>query len=91
MNRLISILCVCSLSLIACDEADEVLDCSELCDKKQECVDEDYDVDDCIDVCEDAADESENYERQLDECEDCIDGQSCLESIACFDDCPLLP
>ena len=91
MKSLISLLCLSSLLLIACDEVQDTLDCDAICSKKQECVDEDYNVDECRDACEDAADESETYEKQLHECQDCVEDQSCLESVTCFDDCPLLP
>jgi len=66
-----------SLGALGCDEADEVIDCAKICEKYDECIDEDTDVGACIDECEDTADQSEDAADQADACESCIDDRSC--------------
>jgi hypothetical protein len=71
----------------ACDEADEVIDCTQICERYQDCVDDEYDVDDCVDRCETNADEDEDFAEATDACETCLDDQSCGESFDCVDEC----
>jgi hypothetical protein len=72
----------------ATDEIDEVVDCTKICNRYDECVDDEYDVDGCIDECEDKADNEEGFEEQADECESCIDSGSCTENVFnCIDEC----
>jgi hypothetical protein len=77
------------LSLAACGEADELFDCTQICNRYDECVDEDSDVTACVDQCEDNADgeNGEAFADQADECETCLDDRSCAESFPCTDEC----
>ncbi len=78
-----------SFGLVGCaDEIDELFDCSQICNRYEECIDGDYDVDGCIDRCETNADEEEGFAERADNCETCLDGDdSCAESLPCADDC----
>lgn len=70
------------------DDAEDVIDCLDVCDRYQECVDDDYDVDDCVDRCEDEADDSDTWRNRLRSCSDCINDRSCLTTtFACSDEC----
>jgi hypothetical protein len=75
---------------LGCD-IDDILDCAQICNHKQECLDSSYDVSNCIDVCEDFADLSEENERRLEACEECIEDRACVETVGCFEDCPGIP
>ena len=59
------------------DDAEDVVDCIDVCDRYQDCVDDDYDVDDCVDRCEDEADDSDAWRDRLRSCSECIDDRSC--------------
>jgi len=73
-----------------CDEAEELIDCRQICEAKQDCVDDSYDVDACTTDCEDRSDRDEDFRRDAHECEACIDDRACAEQSACFDTCPIL-
>jgi hypothetical protein len=82
-----------SLGLVACDEADEAIDCAKICEKYDECIDEETDVTQCIDECEDTADQNDDLADQADDCESCIDDRSCTgATFNCAIECaPFLP
>ena len=73
-----------------CGEAEEFLDCRQLCEAKQDCVDDSYDVGGCTADCEDRSDRDEDFRQKAHECEACIDDRACAEQAACFDTCPIL-
>jgi hypothetical protein len=55
-----------------CSEIGEAIDCEQMCEQMQTCVDGDLDVHRCSDRCEDKADSS-RLREQLDDCTDCLD------------------
>ena len=55
-----------------CSAIGEAIDCDQMCNQLQVCVDSDLDVDHCTDRCEDKADDN-TLRRQLDDCTDCLD------------------
>ena len=55
-----------------CSAIGEAIDCDQMCNQLQVCVDSDLDVERCADRCEDKAD-SNTLRRQLDDCTDCLD------------------
>lgn len=61
-----------------CDEAEQAIDCNQICNRYSDCVDDDYDVSACRDRCEDMLDEDPNG---ADECEACIDDRSCTGAV----------
>jgi hypothetical protein len=70
------------LTLAGCDDISEALDCDQMCEKMQSCIDGDIDVRDCAERCEDRVDDSKLAEK-LDACTDCLDeGVSCREVAA---------
>jgi hypothetical protein len=68
-----------SATLNGCDEAEELLDCRQICEAQQECVDELYDDDACTDRCEQQSDADDDYRDSARLCEACIEERACLE------------
>lgn len=66
-----------TLGILGCDESDQIVDCAQICDKYNDCIDDDVDRAECIDQCEDKADQNDDG---ADACEDCLDGTTCLEA-----------
>ena len=55
-----------------CSDIGEAIDCEQMCDQLQVCIDSDLDVGRCTDRCEDKAD-NDRLRRKLDDCTDCLD------------------
>jgi len=73
-------------TLGGCSKIGEAIDCEQMCEEIQTCVDGNLDVHRCSDRCEDKADDNK-LRRQLDECTDCLDNNySCGEI---NDKCPV--
>ncbi|HET6340266.1 MAG TPA: hypothetical protein VFG30_43960 [Polyangiales bacterium] len=69
------------------EDADEAIDCSDICGKYKDCFDSDYDTDKCESKCEDRADDPDHLDQE-EKCSDCIDNASCGESVfSCATDC----
>ena len=62
----------------SCGEVDDFLDCANICDRYDECLDDRLDRNDCIDRCQDSG-------SDLDACDECLDDDgSCFEcSLSC--------
>ncbi len=68
-----------SLATGGCSEIGEAIDCHQMCEQLEVCVDSDLNVERCSDRCEDKADENK-FAKQLDQCTDCLDrNYSCAE------------
>lgn len=67
------------LAFFGCAPADNAVDCQGICNRYQECFDENYDVGDCTERCVDDA-SNEGYATQADECDACIDDKSCTSA-----------
>ncbi len=80
-----------ALLAAGCDEAvqelDELANCTDICNRYDECVTDEFDVPGCIDDCEQMSDMSAAYNEQAMACETCIEGMSCLEDFTCTDEC----
>jgi hypothetical protein len=61
-----------TLATGGCSEIGEAIDCEQMCDQMQTCVDGDLDVERCQNRCEDEADDN-RLRDQLDDCTDCLD------------------
>ena len=79
-----------TLGILGCDDADQIVDCAQICDKYNDCIDNDIDRTQCIDQCEDKAEE---HDDAADDCENCLDGTTCVEAtFQCGLQCaPFLP
>lgn len=56
------------------------IDCSSVCNRYQDCYNEDFDTDKCKDDCEALAEDNDTKQSQLDDCDDCMDDNSCASS-----------
>lgn len=56
------------------DEADELLQCADICNAFIDCTNADTEVDDCIAACED---QGSNTSPEFEGCEDCVDTNAC--------------
>jgi hypothetical protein len=66
-------------TLGGCSKIGEAIDCDQMCEEMQTCVDGSLDTRRCSDRCEDKAD-NDKLRKQLDECTDCLDqNYSCGE------------
>ena len=66
-------------TLGGCSKIGEAIDCDQMCEEMQTCVDGSLDVARCGDRCEDKAD-NDKLRKKLDECTDCLDqNYSCGE------------
>jgi type II secretory pathway component PulF len=81
--RYITLFAATTFTLLAtlggCAQIGAAIDCDQMCEQLQTCIDGDLDVHRCADRCEDKA-ESNKLRKQLDECTDCLDqGYACAE------------
>jgi len=71
----------------SCDTVDQAVDCAKVCQRYDDCVDDDYDVAACRSRCEDRAANDEGFADSADACESCIDDRACVESFPCIGEC----
>jgi hypothetical protein len=82
---------VAALALMpGCSEAEKIIDCQQICQNKQDCVNNDYNVSACRQDCERRTDTDESFRDAAHVCEACLDNKACAEQKACFLDCPVL-
>lgn len=70
---------IAAVSVGGCGAEDVVTtapDCTDVCDRYEECFDDDFDVVGCTADCADASIDDEDFQDRLDDCEACID-QTC--------------
>lgn len=73
-------------STSGCSEIGEAIDCDQMCNQLERCIDSDLDVRDCAERCEDRVDDNA-LANKLDACTDCLDHDpSCKEAV---DECPV--
>ncbi len=74
-------------SLPACDDLEAAYDCNQICNRYQECLDDDYDTSACASRCRDNA-EDDNFADQAEDCQACIDDRSCVDAtFGCAAEC----
>jgi hypothetical protein len=80
---------IAAFALVGCESADTVVDCSQICNEYQQCIDGDEDVGECVNHCNDHAEADEDFEDAVDVCENCLDdADSCLEGgTECLTEC----
>ncbi|AKT40140.1 hypothetical protein [Chondromyces crocatus] len=94
MRRTIAGLAFLSITALftaaGCEDAEELVNCQQVCANYQDCVDSDYDVENCRNDCETKSDNDKDYASDVRVCEACLDGKACAEQVACFGSCPIL-
>lgn len=85
MMRFVTMLFIAAglLVMSGCGEADERIDCGQVCQAYDECQ-VDIDGTTCADVCEDAVDTGALAESSVDLCEECVERMSCSEQDPCW-------
>ena len=69
-----------------CSHVGEAIDCHQMCEQMEACIDGDIDVSDCAERCEDKV-SGNSLSEKLDACTDCLDNDySCSEAV---DKCPV--
>ena len=64
-----------------CSNVGEAIDCHQMCEKMESCIDSDLDVSNCAERCEDKVNDNALSEK-LDACTDCLDRDySCSEVV----------
>lgn len=74
-------------TLGGCSDIGEAIDCDQMCEEFQTCIDGDIDTHRCADRCEDKADDSHAFRDKLDDCTDCLDKNYACGEID--DKCPV--
>ncbi len=74
----------------AVEEVDTALDCTEICDHRDDCVTE-TDETECVDYCRERADDNQLTENAVEACNDCLDDTNCTEALACWSACAAVP
>jgi hypothetical protein len=76
-----------------CGAIDREVDCNKICDKKKECVDNNYNVSACVDSCRSQAKMSSSYGQKVNDCSACVETRACAQVAECYlkDSCPTLP
>lgn len=70
--------------LVGCEDDAEVVNsitCGDVCERYQECIDEDFDIVACTDGCEANASAVTAQEQRLEDCDACLNGVSCEEGV----------
>jgi hypothetical protein len=86
LSKTLSTFALITLGLLAsaggCSNVGEAIDCDQMCNEIERCIDGDLDVRDCAERCEDRVDDNALAE-QLDACTDCLDRDyACAEVTA---------
>lgn len=69
-----------SVGLVGCSEAERLYNCSQICDRYSDCIDDSIDKSDCTSTCEDHGEDDMDFATKASECEDCLDDKSCTEA-----------
>jgi hypothetical protein len=70
-----------------CDEVQNTWNCSDLCNRYQDCFDRAYDTGACTDRCEDLADANQNLDVRANNCQNCLNDNSCAGAAFNCPDC----
>jgi hypothetical protein len=83
--RTFGVLTLTAFGLLAttggCSNVGEAIDCHQMCEKMEDCIDGNLDVSDCAERCEDKVEDNALADK-LDACTDCLDRDySCSEVV----------
>jgi hypothetical protein len=60
-----------------CDETQNAFNCTDLCNRYQDCFDQNYDVSACSSRCQNLANDSQNFDERANSCQNCMNDNSC--------------
>jgi hypothetical protein len=63
-----------------CDDVQNEWNCSDLCNRYQDCFDKSYDSGACQDRCADLANSNQNIDERANACQNCMNENSCVEA-----------
>jgi len=63
-----------------CDETQNAFNCSDLCNRYQDCFDKNYDANACSIRCQDSANDSQNFDERANSCQNCLNENSCAQA-----------
>lgn len=73
---------------VGCSGAERLFDCTQICQKYSECIDDSIDEADCVSNCEGHGDDDQDFADAASDCEDCLDDKSCTEAtVECATKC----
>src|SRR5689334_14631226 len=61
--------------------------CSNVCEKAQECLNKDADVDKCTNDCDSKSSNDNVYKAKVEDCANCVEPKACSEVSSCAGDC----
>jgi hypothetical protein len=69
----------------------DAADCSSVCNRYRECVDQNFDVSDCESRCVNKAGKDRDFDDRLTHCQSCTEGRTCSETVSnCVAPCAVL-
>lgn len=79
--------------VLGCGAIDRAIDCQRICDKKKECIDNNYKVSNCVDYCKSNAENNTSYAQKVNDCSACFETRACVQAAECYlkGSCPSLP
>lgn len=93
MWKSVSFVLLGSLAAIACSSSSgpsldpAKTNCSNVCEKAQECVDKNANVDKCTSDCENKSDSDNVYKAKVEDCANCVEPKTCSDTPSCAGDC----
>jgi hypothetical protein len=76
------------VSTSACSSVEHAYDCNRICDRYQECFDNNYDSSSCQSKCRNHASDDKTYAEHAENCQDCIEDRSCAgATFSCATEC----
>jgi hypothetical protein len=60
----------------------DAVDCSSVCNRYRDCVDQGYDVGACESKCTSNAGKNRDFDDRLTHCQSCTEGRTCSETVA---------
>ena len=91
---MLSSLSFCALSaLFACSSSSgpsldpAKTNCSNVCEKAQECVDKNADVEKCTNDCDSKSSSDNVYKAKVEDCANCVEPKTCSDTASCTGDC----
>ena len=70
-----------------CDEVQNSYNCSDLCNRYQDCFDSAYDTSACTTRCENLAGVGQNFHDRANACQNCLNDNSCAGATYSRPDC----
>jgi hypothetical protein len=93
MNRILVLAGAVLALIVACSSSSGPsidparTNCSNVCQKAHDCVNQNADVVKCTDDCDSKSSADNVYQAKVQNCADCVAPKACSETTSCLDDC----